>query len=121
MRFEARELNVYAEPIGATDLQKGDVYFSLQFADDKMLIPIVQPLIYLGSNLNEGDRDLFYLQDFESYSNGVRYSTHHGGTDSDFEVRGLSDLNHIFEYERALDSLMKCSLRRREWKNPHRD
>lgn len=72
----------------------------------------MRPLIYIGANLKNGDRELFYFQDFESYSNGLRYSTK-SGHDPNFEVRGPSDLNHIFHYEHALELLMKCSLRRR--------
>jgi hypothetical protein len=40
--------------------------------------------------------------------------TPNGDNEADaFHVRGPEDLNHIFEYEKALDRLMACSLRRR--------
>lgn len=112
MRFEARELKSYAEPVSARDLRENEVYFSVQFVDDRLLVPIVLPLVYVGANLAKGDVELFYFQDFESYSAGVKYFTE--DESRDFHVRGPNDLNHIFDYEHALESLMKCSLRRRE-------
>lgn len=116
MMFEARELKSYAEPVTLGDLREGEVYFVLQFADEALLIPIMQPLIFLGKNLEEGDIDLFYFQDFESYAGGVRYASRAEEGEADFSVYGPNDTNHIFEYERALDRLMVCSLRRRNTK-----
>jgi hypothetical protein len=112
MRFEARELKSYAEPVSISDLREGEVYFSVQFADENLLVPIVQPLVFVGRNLVEGDGDLLYFQDFESYSMGVRYASASDGDATAFQVRGPDDTKHIFEYERALDTLLKCSLRR---------
>jgi hypothetical protein len=40
MRFEARELKSYAEPVTASQLREGEIYFSVQFADESMLIPM---------------------------------------------------------------------------------
>jgi hypothetical protein len=113
MRFEARELKSYAEPVSAADLREGEVYFSVQYADEKRLVPIVGPLIFLGRDLVEGDTDLFYFQDFESYVSGVRHASATEGDATAFHPRGLDEMKHIFEFERALDSLLKCSLRRR--------
>jgi len=33
MRFEARELKPYAEPVSASDLKEGAVYFFVNFAE----------------------------------------------------------------------------------------
>jgi hypothetical protein len=113
MRFEARDLKSYAEPVSATDLRVGEVYFNVQFEDDKLHIPVVEPLIFLGRNLEEGDTDLLYFQDFESYAMGVRYASATEDDAAVFHGCGSDEINHIFEYERALDELLKCSLRRR--------
>ena len=114
MQFAARELKSYAEAVSIDDLQEGEVYFTLQFADERMLFPIVAPIVFLGKNLDVGDTDLWYFQDFESYSAGVRYPSATEGDASNFHARGLGDTKHIFEYERALDELMKCSVRRKQ-------
>jgi len=114
IQFEGRELKSYAEPISADDLQEGNVYFSLQWADKEMLIPILEPLVFLGRPLNsKTGQGLLYFQSFESFQSGVRHHSGAGRQESDFHVRGPDDLKHIFEYERALDGLLKCSLRRR--------
>jgi hypothetical protein len=42
MRFEERELKSYAEPVTPNLLTEGEVYFSVQFADEDMLIPIME-------------------------------------------------------------------------------
>lgn len=80
-----------------------------------LLIPYVQPFVFLGKNLEEGDTDLFYFQNFASYAAGVRYAT---ATEEDrqmFEAYGPDEGQHLFEFERALDTLLVCSLRRREY------
>jgi len=120
MWFEGRELKSYAEPVSGTSLLENKVYFSLQFADEEMLVPIVQPVVFVGRNLVSGDEDLFYFQDFESYSMGSHEESASGSDPTAFNVRGRDDLKHIFEYERALESLMKCSLRRQDSQKEHR-
>ena len=51
MRFEERELKSYAEPVTADLLEEGKVYFSVQFADSDMLIPIMETWVFAGRNL----------------------------------------------------------------------
>ena len=115
MTFEPRDLKPYAEPVSKSDLREGETYFAVQFADEKLLIPRLEPFIFLGKNLEEGDTDLFYFQNFESYAAGIRYAT---ATEEDgplFEAYGPDEGQHLFEFERALDRLLVCSLRRREY------
>ena len=114
MRFEARELKPYAEPVVPEELREEEVYFSLQFADEELLVPILSPLVFVGRNLAEGDVDLMYFQDYESFGNGLRYSPTAADESTEFHVFGPKDINHIFDYEHALDGLMKCALRRRQ-------
>jgi hypothetical protein len=113
VRFEPRELKPYAEPVSPSELREGEVYFTVQFADEKLLFPIVEPLFFVGRNLSDGDTDLLYFQHFESYSAGVCYNSVSEENLPEFHVRGPEELKHIFEYERALNELMGCSLRRR--------
>ncbi len=111
MRFEARELKEYAEPVKADDLRVGEVYFSLQFEDEDLRIPILLPFMFIGQDLEQGDAELLYFQDYASFASGMTYESA-AGDQAEFHVYGKNDLNHIFEYERALDGLLRCSLHR---------
>lgn len=114
MRFEARELKPYAEPVSASSLKVGDVYFSVQFADSEMLLPIMETWVFVGRRLDSEDlEDRLYFQDLESYRQGIRYDSEDTG-DAKFQVPTENNVNHIFEYERALDQLLACSLRRKK-------
>jgi len=114
VRFEERELKPYAEPVSPDDLVSDQVYFTVQFADEKLLVPIVEPLVFIGRNLEKGDSDLLYFQKFESYSNGTRFDPSTGENAMEVHVRGPEEIKHIFEFEKALNELMTCSLRRRQ-------
>jgi hypothetical protein len=114
MRFEERELKSYAEPVPANGLKEGEVYWSVQYADEHMLIPIIETWIFAGRNLDPADAENhLYFQDVESYLQGIRYSSANT-EDATFQVALERTPNHIFEYEHALEELMKCSLRRRK-------
>ena len=75
MRFEERELKPYAEPVVSDDLRVGSIYFYVQFVDDEMLIPVVEPLVFVGTDLTADDQGTFYFQDVESYRQGVRFES----------------------------------------------
>jgi len=121
MRFEARELKEYAEPVTPATLREGEVYFSVQFHDDKMLVPIMETFAYVGRNLDPDiDEDVeadgvgvepFDFQDRESYDDGKPWDAE--DPDVVLYVEPIDQLNHIFEYEKALEALMKSSLRRK--------
>ncbi len=113
MRFESRELKDYAEPVNIDDLQIGLVYFSVQFLDEDMVVPILQPLVFLGTNLSGERENKYYFVDYEAYSQGIRSIPTSDRELGVFQVASRSNLKHIFEYERALDVLMACALRRR--------
>ncbi len=114
MRFEDRELKPYAEPVTASLLKEGEVYFSVQFADEDMLIPVMETWVFAGRRLDPEDTEgHLYFQDVESYLQGIRYASA-TPDNATFQVATEENANHIFEYERALDELMKCSLRRRK-------
>lgn len=115
MRFEARDLTPYAEPVSPDSLQEGEVYFSVQYADENLLVPVIETLVFAGKNLDNKDPQLLYFQDAESYRQGIRYGSD-GAKNASFQLGREGKINHIFEYEHALNELMKCSLRR---KKPH--
>ena len=111
MLFEARELRAGGEPVSPVELREGEVYFDVLFLDDRGFIPVLEPKVFIGRNLEPGDVDKLYFQDFASYRRGVRYES---ATDSDDAVFEINVQNHIFEYARALDVLMYCELLRRK-------
>lgn len=115
MRFESRELKPYAEPVSADEIREGSVYFSVNFVDEDMLYPTVEPVVFVGIDLDEDDEvGTAYFQDLDSYRRGVRYDTHESNTQASFWTGSVKELNHIFEFERGLDVLLACSLRRKE-------
>lgn len=115
MRFEERELKPYAEPVNAQTLRQGEIYFSVQFADEEMLIPIMEAWVFAGRSLDAENHaaSRLYFQDVESYRQGVRYDAD-AAEIATFQIQEEDAINHIFEYECALDGLMRCSLRRRQ-------
>ena len=112
MWFKASELPEHAEPVSTKFLGEGEVYFSIQYADENLLIPLLETLVFAGRNLDNGNVDLLYFQDVESYRQGLRYGSS-GSEGANFQLAREGKANHIFEYEHALNELMKCSLRRR--------
>ena len=118
MHFEERELKPYAEPVSADSLKPGHVYFSLQFVDEDLLIPTLEPLIFLGRNLRANDEGRLYFQNFESHRQGLRYDSATADQYSFFQTGTAKNIKHIFEYENALDLLMGCALRRRKGRQP---
>jgi hypothetical protein len=108
MRFEARELKPYAEPVLPEPLQIGAVYFSVIFLDEDALVPTLLPKVFVGPKVQPEGTQL-YFQDFASYHLGIRFESPDAEEEATFET-GAG--RYIFEYERALDVLMACALRR---------
>jgi hypothetical protein len=111
MRFEERELKPYAEPVSLEELKTGETYFAVLFVDDDMRVPILEPKVFVGRDLEPGDDGQLYFQDYDSYQRGVRFDDSTGDEGAVFETGAEK---HVFEYERALDLLMVCALRRRK-------
>lgn len=113
MRFEERELKSYAEPVTPRSLREGEVYWSVQYADEQMFIPILETWVFAGRKLKPEDAENhLYFQDAESYLQGIRYSSA-TAENATFQLALEGNIKHIFEYEHALEELLRCSLRRR--------
>jgi hypothetical protein len=111
MRFEGRDLKNYAEPVDANVLVQGEFYFTIQYADEHMLNPLISTWVFLGRKLNPRDvDDMLYFQDVDSYQQGNRYGAAAEG--ARFHVYAENEIKFFFEFEQALEELMKCSLRR---------
>lgn len=109
--FPARELQPYAEPVNVSSLQVGQIYVALNFLDDGLLLPVLEPVVFIGQDLEPGERAL-YFQDAESYRQGIRHDSASADGQAVF-TRG-AEPKHIFDFESALNQLMLCSLRRNE-------
>lgn len=114
MLFEARELKSHAEPISDAELEKGSVYFLVSFVDEQMLIPTMDTVVFVGRNLEPGDEEQVYFQDIDSFRRGILYDTAEEGDHAVFHSGSRNELGHVFDYERALDRLLVCSLRRKK-------
>jgi hypothetical protein len=116
MRFE-RELKPYAEPVSAPQLKEGAIYFFVNFVDGELLIPMMEPVVFVGRNFEPGDEGRVYFQDVYSYREGIRYDMPEPASEessAEFHTGSEDELGHVFEYEQALDVLIACSLRRRK-------
>ncbi len=112
MRFEAREVPPYGEPVTSSELRVGTVYYFLHFADADAQIPELQPVIFIGKNLEPTDTARVYFQDAGSYIARARYGSS-GSQSPSFFTGSENQLGHVFDFEHALDRLLDCSLRRR--------
>jgi hypothetical protein len=113
MRFEARELKAYAEPVAPNELKENEVYFSVEYMDDELLIPRLEPMVFIGRNLKPGETGLLYFQDIDSFRDGYRFNSIKNPADATFFCVEEQDVP-LYKYQRALDLLLACSLRRRD-------
>ena len=111
MRFEARDLKEFAEPISMGALEIGATYFSVQFVDEKGLIPVMETLVFVGREVVGNGQVLLRFQDFESYHAGVQFDAP-DTVDAVFYSQPEDQVKHIFEFDKALDRLLACSIRR---------
>jgi hypothetical protein len=112
--FPSTELPSYAEPVSPDQMQVGRVYFALHYSDPDLLVPYLYPLIFLGCDLDGSQRNMRFFQHFDSYRDGVRYDGHAADESECFEAYGSDEGKHIFDYEHAVRSLMRCALNRRD-------
>jgi hypothetical protein len=112
MYFERRDLPVHANPVTSSELRKGEVYFAVNYVDDEMQVPVIRTLVFIGKDLEPQDSGQVYFQDVESYREGFRYGSEVTDEWARFETGSENEVSHIFHYERALEELMRCSLRR---------
>ena len=117
LEFRKRFLEPYIEPVHVSRLEIGSVYYSVLYSEDDkaMAEPLVETVIFLGLNLENDEEENFYFQDYNSYHDGIRIddesncyrgSIYFGPKDKQVTI------SHIFEFEKALEELMRCSLRR---------
>jgi hypothetical protein len=111
MHFEERELKPYAEPVPPEELKNGETYFAVLFLDDDGRVPTLEPLVFIGRDLDPGDEGKIYFQDYASYRGGVRFET---ASPDDEAIFQTGREKGVYDYEHALDVLLLCALRRRK-------
>ena|SRR5215831_1406191 len=111
MHFDEHKLKSYAETVSPNDLHEGEVYFAVNYIDDEMLVPVMEPKVFIGRNLVPEGGDQAYFQDIDSYRRGVRFATAKEDDEAVFET---GTEHHLFSYEHALEELMRCAIRRRK-------
>ena len=129
MFFPGREVSQCAQPVVADDLVVGRIYFMVNYDDDDLLIPTLEPVVFLGKNIvdyrnDQESDDIFYFQDYSSHRNGVPHRAYEepvseGGSEEHLIRAVFHDgtermLSMVFDFNHALDSLLGCSLRRAE-------
>lgn len=114
--FEVGELKPYVEYVRSDELREGEIYFRVTYLDDLTLVPMVQPFVFIGRDLDEGDEQRVYFQDAASYAAGVRFVDAREGSDigNAYIICGTASDVNVMEFEEALKALIKCELRRRE-------
>ncbi len=117
MHFEARSLKSHSQPVSADDLREESTYFFVGFVDEEMFFPTLDPMVFVGEDLETGDLGQVYFQDLESFRRGARYETVTEDNPATFYTGSRDQLGHVFNYERALEELMACSLRRRKMRS----
>ncbi|GAA0695008.1 hypothetical protein ISN75_04425 [Dyella marensis] len=115
LTFEKRELQQNAQHVDSDQLIAGTDYYMVSYAADDFSIPVMESLIFLGVNIvgeEEKDMSYLYFQDAESYRDGVRMNEKpESGTYNLYRFTP-DQLDMIYEFERALDELLKCSIQR---------
>lgn len=118
MRFEGRELTPWTAYVPADELRVGDLYFVVSFHDKEMTIPSLSPVVFVGRDLEGGDKGELYFQDYESFRDGRKLSDPPSAAKgSRFPVGTVlkvsaDDEATVHDFEQALESLLRCSLRR---------
>jgi len=129
MRFEARDLDPWADHVRPADLVEGQVYFRVGFIDRDMVVPQLEAIAFLGRDFHSGGVGL-YFQDAASYLQGYRFaladvdpfpmaaevaSVTFANDDAWLEVERPREYSGVQLYDDALNSLLRCSLHRARW------
>lgn len=114
--FEIGDLR-YDESVRNGELRAGEIYYQVTYLDDLTLVPMLQPYVFIGRDLSEGDEQQLYFQDATSYAAGIRFEhALDDGVDigNAHIISGSPSDVRVMEFEEALKALIKCELRRRE-------
>ncbi len=107
-----QRLKPYAEPVSASSLTVGEVYFMVHYCDKEMLAPVMKSLVFLGRNTAGVGDNYLYFQDLES---SMALGTFPDNLEGSGDLYRCTDdqLTNIFELEKAIDELLRCNGRRK--------
>ena len=103
-----------------SDLSAGSVYFMLNYYDEDMLVPEMKTLVFLGRNIDEScatEEDLFYFQDYGSFSE-MESISHHEDICGEIICCKRAELNGIYNLENVIALLTRCLDRRARQDSP---
>src|SRR5262249_518821 len=107
------------EYVKPEQLREGDTYFTVGYADPDLLLPSLEPVVFIGRDVEQPGSDYIYFQDIDSYRDGVppRVRLHHANGEEGGELRGLlqrfgSDTPGVMDYENGVNELLRCYIRR---------
>lgn len=109
MFFPERQLKPYAKSVEPSKLQIGDVYYTVGFVDDQMLVPVMNSLVYIGKETEMGVK--FIFQDASSYFSGVDFKDNACVEKCDLFECSSDGLAGVYSFDEALNALLRCSLR----------
>lgn len=75
----------------SADLQVGEVYFMVGFADPDLYLPHLTPVVFVGHDLQAEDTGHVYFQDIDSYVTGVHVTDIANDEKSDEELGHCKD------------------------------
>ena len=84
-------------------MKRENRYLLVNFVDEKGLIPVMKPVVFAGVDLADESEGQLYFQDYDSYQQGIRYSTTGHSVECEFDICLPADMGFVFEYERALN------------------
>lgn len=112
IQFGSREMPDYAEYLPPSELRIGETYFRVVYADDDLVTPELYAYVFVGRDLQVGDVGKLYFQDYDSYRHGSRFDAPSADCETEIQCFLESQYSGVYDYEHALNELMKCSLRR---------
>ena len=112
--FASREVSQDSEPVTADDLEVGQVYFDLGYADSDLLIPSMETLVLKKTREKNGLR-VFLFQTATAHFSGIEIEEA-GSCEFPMLVEyDENSLNAIFDFEGMFEQFLICSLRREKF------
>jgi hypothetical protein len=111
VHFPSRELENFAEPVPLLELKIGAVYYRAEFLDADMTIPLIEPYVYIGFEHDFGDEGGY---EFQAVGSCLLKDdrTQQVETDPAEVIFILPGSIGLYDFEEALNILLRCSLRR---------
>ncbi|MBO9466999.1 hypothetical protein J7443_17270 [Tropicibacter sp. R15_0] len=114
MLFASREVSEDCEPVTADDLEVGQVYFDLGYADWDLLIPSMETLVLVKMSEKDGLR-VFLFQTATAHFSGIPIEDAGSHEYPMLREYDENSLYAIFDFEGMFEQFLICSLRRKKF------